>query len=400
MKKYLIAGANFNNKGAEAMMFACIDAIKKEDPQNEVYILLHKKTDVPINAKVVNDFIPSKLYACGGFLRFVGRVMGILKKHDFPLRELSDCMDDIDCVIDVSGYNLSSDWPFMALISYLSVVIAAIKKNCKVYLFPQSFGPFKYKGISKYIDRLSRKYLPRVSQIYVREADGEKHLEEAYHLTNVTRIADMVLQHKSFNEERIFSAKVNKEQIPELDKAVDIIGLVPNKKLFEKCDKEVVLELYSRMIGKINEDGGKVLIIPHTVQDMKLGKEIIEQNKTANVEIIEKVFYAYQYEEIFKQCKYVIASRYHSVIHTFKALKPCVILGWAIKYRELSELFDQENYAFDVREEAFGEKAMKALDYLRENADKESAKIEKAYASIGEDMCFGQVFEALRLNHM
>ena len=53
---------------------------------------------------------------------------------------------------------------------------------------------------------------------------------------------------------------------------------------------------------------------------------------------------------IFKNFDFVIASRYHSIIHGYEVGVPAVIIGWAEKYHELANLFEQEEFIFDTRE--------------------------------------------------
>jgi colanic acid/amylovoran biosynthesis protein len=48
--------------------------------------------------------------------------------------------------------------------------------------------------------------------------------------------------------------------------------------------------------------------------------------------------------------RFVIASRFHALVHALKNGVPCIALGWATKYMDLMKLFGQEQYAFDLRE--------------------------------------------------
>ena len=59
---------------------------------------------------------------------------------------------------------------------------------------------------------------------------------------------------------------------------------------------------------------------------------------------------AIELENVIKQFDFVIASRYHSVVHSYKNGVPALVIGWATKYFELLEDFDQLDYHFDVRD--------------------------------------------------
>jgi len=54
-------------------------------------------------------------------------------------------------------------------------------------------------------------------------------------------------------------------------------------------------------------------------------------------------------EEVIKQFDFVIASRYHSIVHAYKNGVPALVIGWATKYSELLGNFGQLDYFSDCR---------------------------------------------------
>ena len=48
-----------------------------------------------------------------------------------------------------------------------------------------------------------------------------------------------------------------------------------------------------------------------------------------------------------KQFQFIVASRFHAIVHAFKNGIPCIALGWATKYYDLMKQFGQEQYMLD-----------------------------------------------------
>ncbi|OUZ23677.1 hypothetical protein A5867_001362 [Enterococcus sp. 6D12_DIV0197] len=82
-----------------------------------------------------------------------------------------------------------------------------------------------------------------------------------------------------------------------------------------------------------------------------------------------------EFEKLIQQFDYAIASRFHSVVHSYKEKVPCLILGWAIKYQELAKLFDQSQYVLDVRNDINLKEIKNCISELDQNCFEESVKI-------------------------
>ena len=91
---------------------------------------------------------------------------------------------------------------------------------------------------------------------------------------------------------------------------------------------------------------------------------------------------------LVKQFDFLIASRYHSIIHAYKEGIPCVALGWAVKYQELLELFNQSNYVFDVRNMNNFVEILNAVVWLDKKHLLESKKIKKELFEVQKENCF------------
>ena len=160
---FFIVGANFINKGAESMLFTCVGELKKRFPDCTVY---YKSFDPSCNEKAYcfkfvffND--TSQNIALDKIQMFKvvkeiakSTIKSLLLRGNVPFEifELKHVMDKIDCIIDVSGYCLTSKWGLAEHRDYYDNFELAEKYNIPIVLFPQSFGPFDYIGNKMFLD--------------------------------------------------------------------------------------------------------------------------------------------------------------------------------------------------------------------------------------------------------
>ena len=95
-----------------------------------------------------------------------------------------------------------------------------------------------------------------------------------------------------------------------------------------------------------------------------------------------------EYSYIVRNFRYIIAARFHSIVHAYKEGKPCVALGWAIKYSELMRLFAQEQYSVDVRKLSSVDNFIKLLDDMEDNLNVNVQHIKKGLIGVQKENCF------------
>ena len=82
-----------------------------------------------------------------------------------------------------------------------------------------------------------------------------------------------------------------------------------------------------------------------------------------------------EFNELVKKFRFVVASRFHSIVHALKNGVPCVALGWAAKYENLMGLFGQEGYVFDLRKPLELSAVERAVADMAQNWQQEREKI-------------------------
>ena len=117
-------------------------------------------------------------------------------------------------------------------------------------------------------------------------------------------------------------------------------------------------------------------LIRHATEDLIFCREIkgLYENNS-KVVLVEEDFECWEYEKFVQQFDYLVASRYHAIVHAYKRQVPCIVLGWAIKYQELLGKFGQEKYAVDVRGNIDGNVLADIVEQMERNYSCESEKI-------------------------
>ena len=192
--------------------------------------------------------------------------------------------------------------------------------------------------------------------------------------------ADIVLREKNFPsvDDILVSAETDEAKYPEPGS----VGLILNENVFRVGDRDSVLNLYVKMLDKLVEKGEKVYILSTSTADVNLVDKVLE--KTANrdaVELISGEYASPELIDIIARFKYVVASRYHSVVFAYKSGVPGIILGWATKYIDLAEHFQQQDYVFDIRKLDVDEMIAK-IDLMSANHETEARRIRESLDGI------------------
>lgn len=365
MRKIIIIGGEFNNKGAQAMSFIAISRIKEEYPDHEILFVSSfdaKKTKEELsnyNFQIIQSPFMRNNLVGENLLR------KLLNKDDRPNPKSSKkYLEQTDYLFDISGYALSSQWGRKSSLNFLKRFNVSNKHNIKTIILPQSIGPFDYptEDVSKKI----KNTLQTVQLIMPREISGVEVLRKLDITKNVSQIADLVLT----NKKEISWENIYKEVPKNLKFNIgnNGVAIIPNMRNFEHGNKEDILSLYVQAINHLKSLEKRIFLIRHSGEDLKACKQIKEYfPNDDSVLVIEDDLKPTEFESLIKQFDFAIASRFHSVVHAYKMGVPCIILGWAIKYVELAKLFKQEKFVFDVRNSFDTSNFFNSIDIVNKN---------------------------------
>ena len=239
------------------------------------------------------------------------------------------------------------------------------KYRIKTYLLPQSFGPFHYKPLQKMlIFPLFRRYLKYPERIFPRDDDSLRHILR-FSKENVVCTPDLVLQIPNHNIEQIFTEPDIAEKSGQCPIVIpkNSVLVVPNIKVMENGTN--VLQAYQHLIEMLLYEGDAVFIFAHSIADRQAAEDIKSLfPEETGVQIINDDLNCIQVLELLKQFKFVLAARFHAIVHSYKVGVPVLAFGWSAKYRELMGLFEQLDYLFDVRESKDFNRIYRALERL------------------------------------
>ena len=393
-RKIIVAGGGFSNKGAEAMLFVCMDEIKKRWPNHEIVLLSQneyaKKEEIESKyyLKVKSAFpLEGAFYKENGISKVFAKLKGWNKDKQ---KQIDDFWNSVDLVLDISGYALGSNWNYDFSIVYLLPFAYAKVYRIPIYAMPQSYGPFNYKGKKGlFIEYLIRKYLTKASILFAREEKGKRCLEKIG-ARNVRLASDIVLCNKSIDPHNIYTScdDNTEKQIIEA-KSVAIIPNVQNNK---HTEYQKLLDLYRNIVNELIKSGFHVYVVRHDRSDATVCRNIADMFKTEKqVTLIDKDLDCLGMSELLSKFEFAIASRFHSIVHAYKVGTPCLAIGWAEKYYNLLAMFEQSNYMIDARENVENESVIqKLLDMTQKYAIEE-----KIIQSKLKDVQKENVFESI-----
>lgn len=394
MKNILITGGGLNNKGAQAMTFICVDELSRRFPNHNIILISdsdfqrseEEKQQYKFSFEQEGD-LKCAFYKLGGLYR----LLVMLRHHDMEKQKKADELyNNTDLLIDISGYALGSNWGMTESLLFLTRFVFAKAYSIKAYVMPQSFGPFGYKGIKGLIvNWMIKKFLGSAEVVYAREESGYAALTSKYKLSNIKQSCDMVLKSREVDSDMIYCSAPSFKTI---DIESGSVAIIPNSQNFKYGNKDVIICLYRSIIDYLLHENKKIYLIYHAREDLKICHDIKTMyGVNKNVIILEQELSCLEFNNIIKLFDFAIASRFHSVVHSYKNGIPCLVLGWSEKYRSLMELFNQDSYMFDVREDIFKNGLMEKLKWLNKNYQEEKKIILEKMDLLQQDNLFDEI---------
>jgi colanic acid/amylovoran biosynthesis protein len=122
---------------------------------------------------------------------------------------------------------------------------------------------------------------------------------------------------------------------------------------------------------------------------MEIGERF---NNQADVTLISEELSAVELENLIGKFDFLIGSRYHSLIHAYKNHVPVIAIGWAVKYEELLERFQQSEYFFDGREEISRSEFLNSITDMDKKLKANTEKVTSKTSDIQQNDLFSRIF--------
>jgi polysaccharide pyruvyl transferase WcaK-like protein len=341
-----IHGTGTHNRGAELMAIAIADRMKQTFPECRLVvpqkfgdyrsraelglwttleesrrlrsgllnpIIQHSPEPMAYTAHLVNESISSLIEPN----RRARQALGIISP------------DEIDVVLDASGFAFSDQWG-PAAARRLMMKMRYRRRGRPLVLLPQAYGPFGNRDVAIWTKRL----LERAELIFAR--DHESHRACVQLLGDSARIhqfPDFTLTVEPRADEKI--------QLPEFFSAI-----VPNRRMVDKGIgrngylrflKESYLRLESLHLNPL-------FVIHDSKEDLTVLSELqrdglhFETRTSRDPRVLKW---------ILGRASVVIASRFHALVSAMSQGVPCIGAGWSHKYAQLFESFGCSNLLVD-----------------------------------------------------
>lgn len=384
MRYIIVTGGELRNKGAQAMTFVTVNEMAKRYPNHQVVLLSSGDSKRPAEEKENYRFRIVKPMSGKEFLILSNPAACALYRtfrRSKQFEKFYEIFSNADAILDISGFALSADWGNGRMLTFALPFLAAKRFRIPANVMPQSFGPFDFKGLKgRFTKYLLGKALRYSHVVMAREAEGEAFLKEEFSLTNVAKTSDLVLQNTGIDMDTIYHTI---PQQPFFFVQPSSVAIIPNKKNSKYGTQSEILAAYKAAIGWMLKKKKFVYLIAHALEDQAICREIKAQfPDNDKVICVEQELSCLVFDSIVGLFDYVIASRFHSVVHAYKNNVPAVILGWATKYRELSQSVGQESYQFDVRQGIRADQLVSVVQTMEDSFAKESETIAKHMETI------------------
>jgi polysaccharide pyruvyl transferase WcaK-like protein len=317
MRVYEILGIGFPNRGAELLLLATIDALRR---RGEPLSFLCQPT-------WQDDSSPGRILSLGGKLRFGPSVKGI---DLWRLAELAPAKmrsaygwgreSEVSMALDASGLAYSEKNGASIMRMRSKIFKRYKKRGVPIILLPQALGPFETPEVRQAATELfslADLIFPRDSHSQLQVANLGCQVEEA--------VPDITIDFKCGTHD---------------ESAQNQIGIVPNFRMVDKggLTESSYLDFLSAMAKRIHEHGVKVVWINHEGEmDLQLIRKA--QTLCGGIGEIFDPREAISIKNKIGNCSAVFSSRYHGLVSSLSQAIPCVGTSWSHKYQQLSNDF-------------------------------------------------------------
>ncbi|WP_079710652.1 polysaccharide pyruvyl transferase family protein [Paraliobacillus ryukyuensis] len=327
-----LRGLNTTNKGAELMLHSIIQYLSNKKDLS--FVVDHTTGTYLERAKLG---LHQKLYLPKLGVRG-NAISGKLIPQKLRKRYGLIPIDEIDVIIDASGFAYSDQWGTIPVKNAAEYFEYQKQRNKKVILMPQAFGPFKNEETKKYMKKL----LSNVDLVFARDLVSYENLKELEVKTNNIVLSPDFTVLLKYDDKDDFKHLIGKGCI------------VPNYRMIDKMS-ELEKKNYIDYLVSItnfltkNQKNEFFYLIHDKGKDLELAKEILSR-VDQKFEIVEENN-PLLIKSIISNSKFTIGSRFHGLVSALSNGVPSLGIGWSHKYRMLFEDYEVSQYVIDINKD-------------------------------------------------
>ena len=329
----LAYGVNFDNKGAELMMYSIRERVKQWDQSNKVALHFPVGTFEQRNEAGVHHFIWKQLkkipYGVDAFNLVLMTIPRFLRDRYNVVIE-----PEIDCIMDASGFAYSDQWGERATKITAELFLRWKKQGKKIIFLPQAFGPFSNSELKHSFNQI----VDLADLIFARDQKSYDYISQIANSMNNVKIAPD------------FTNLLPGLKPQYADKLTDRPCIIPNYRMLDKTNADTKHKYFifiNSCLQYLADKGLEPFILIHEIDDFSLGEQI-QENFGSKIDIIREDNPIYL-KGIIGSCTLVISSRFHGLISALSQGIPCLGTGWSHKYQQLFETYSCPEMLVDLQ---------------------------------------------------
>jgi polysaccharide pyruvyl transferase WcaK-like protein len=231
--------------------------------------------------------------------------------------------NEIDVVLDASGFAFSDQWGATSAVRLLKKMETPARRSKPLILLPQAFGPFADAEVAS----AARALLKRASLICARDT-------QSYNAVVALRVpAEAIRQYPDFT-------LGIEPQLPRgLELPESFAVIVPNIRMVDKgTQASGYLDFLSRCVRLLQAANmNPVFVLHDAFEDRAVIQRLAPPESDIPVLVAAD---PRELKAILGRASLVIGSRFHALVGSLSQGIPCIGVGWSHKYLELFRDFD------------------------------------------------------------
>lgn len=255
--------------------------------------------------------------------------------------------DDIDVVLDASGFRYSDQWGAEQLVRYANLVEEWKRRGKRIILMPQAFGPFELPGAAS----AARTLIKSSDLVFARDSQSLEYLVDVAGKQEHVRLApDFTIQ--------VAPSHLDEVRWSGLLAQDDIAVVVPNSRMLDKASAEKSRDYITHLdmlIRLARLRGLRTVMLFFDPNDAhfasKLAVDLVITERNPRI-----------LKAIIARARVLLGSRFHALVCALTQGVPAIGSGWSHKYEALFQEYACSTCLLDVQDPP--ERVEEALDYV------------------------------------